>query len=94
MGYRVGSWTIAAAFATERDAFYSASLLSSVTDAAVTYSIRPVLGEDGSVSLVVLEATFEDPDLVSHFETIIAGTHGISVPPAAGLPAAISPVAA
>jgi len=74
------SLSIAAAFAQERDASYAVRLMSSVSDADIRYTLRRVIGEDGEVQMVVLEATFRDPSLASRIETAMEGAHGMIVP--------------
>jgi hypothetical protein len=81
MTYQVGQWTIAAAFACQRDALSAAGLIASCTDAVVRFAMRDVVGEHGRVDLVVLEATFHDADLIVHVETAMRGLHGITIAP-------------
>jgi hypothetical protein len=53
---------VAAAFAQERDASYAVRLMTT-TSTEIRYTLRRVVGEDGDIQMVVLEATFDDPDL-------------------------------
>ena len=55
-------------------------IITSAVDARVAYTRRDVLGEDGSVQLVVLEASFDDPALESRIVTGMEGAHGVIVP--------------
>jgi hypothetical protein len=76
--------TVAAAFAQERDAHYAVQVITSAIEDRVDYTLRHVMGEDGLVQLVILEATFDDPSLEARIVTVMAGTHGVIVPPYAG----------
>lgn len=71
--------TIAAAFATERDAMRATALVATVIEARVSYQLRRVLGEDGTVQMVVLEVSFADPALASRMDTIMRGAHGVPI---------------
>jgi hypothetical protein len=73
-------YIVPAAFAQERDAAYAVRLFSSASDAEVRYTLRRVIGEDGSLQMVVLEATCFDQRLVSRIETAMEGAHGMLVP--------------
>ena len=73
-------FSVAAAFAGERDAAYAVRLFASASGAEVRYTLRHVIGEDGSVQMVVLEATCHDQTLVSRLETAMEGAHGMLVP--------------
>lgn len=76
-----GSFAVAAAFATERDASYAVRLISSATSGAeVRYTLRRVVGEDGEVQMFVLEASYRDPSLRGRLEIAMEGAHGIVVP--------------
>jgi hypothetical protein len=72
--------SVAAAFASERDASYAIRLFTSASDAEVRYTLRQVIGEDGALQMVILEATCADPALVSRLETAMEGAHGMIVP--------------
>jgi hypothetical protein len=75
------SLSVAAAFATERDAGYAVRLLATAaSDAEIRYTLRRVVGEDGDVQMFVLEATFKSPALVERVQTAMEGAHGIVVP--------------
>jgi hypothetical protein len=74
------SLSVAAAFATERDASYAVRLMTTASDADIRYTLRRVIGEDGEVQMFVLEATFRSPALVERVETAMEGAHGIVVP--------------
>jgi hypothetical protein len=74
------SYTVAAAFAQERDASYAARLIASASDVTVRYTLRRVTAENGDLQLVVLEATFADADFASRVETAMTGAHGVLVP--------------
>jgi len=76
---RAPTYAVAAAFAQERDASYAVRLMST-TSADIRYTLRRVIGEDGHVQMVVLEATFDDPALVSRVETAMEGAHGMVIP--------------
>jgi hypothetical protein len=76
---RQPSHSIAAAFAQERDASYAVRLMSTAS-ADIRFTLRPVIGEDGDVQMVVLEASFRDPALVSRIETVMEGAHGMLIP--------------
>ena len=72
--------SIAAAFATERDASYAVRLMSTASDAEIRYTLRRVVGEDGEIQMFVLEATFRSPALAERVETAMEGAHGIVIP--------------
>jgi hypothetical protein len=72
--------TVAAAFARERDAEYAMRMIASAVDAHIEFTMRNVLGEDGDVQLVVLEATFDDPAFEARIVTVMVGSHGVIVP--------------
>lgn len=78
-----GNRTIAAAFASERDASYAMRLIASIADHDIRYTLRRVLGERGDVQMVVLEATAPETDLAERLETAMLGAHGILIPPEA-----------
>ncbi len=46
----------------------------------IRFTLRRVIGEDGDVQMVVLEASFNDPALVSRVETAMEGAHGMVIP--------------
>jgi hypothetical protein len=73
-------FSVAAAFASERDASYAIRLFSSATDAEVRYTLRQVIGEDGGIQMVILEASCTDQALVSRLETAMEGAHGMLIP--------------
>lgn len=70
---------VAAAFAQERDASYAVRLMSTASS-DIRFTLRRVLGEDGDIQMVVLEASFSDPALVSRVETAMEGAHGMLIP--------------
>lgn len=70
---------VAAAFAQERDASYAVRLMAT-TSAEISFTLRRVIGEDGSVQMYVLEAAFSDPALVGRVETAMEGAHGLLIP--------------
>lgn len=76
---RQPSHSIAAAFAQERDASYAVRLMST-TSTDIRLTLRRVIGEDGDVQMVVLEASFPDPALASRVETAMEGAHGMLIP--------------
>jgi hypothetical protein len=57
-------------------------IISSTVDARVDYTRRDVIGEDGTVQIVVLEATYDDPALEGRIVTGMEGAHGVIVPAA------------
>ena len=69
----------AAAFAQERDASYAVRLMATASS-EIRYTLRRVLGEDGDVQMVVLQASFADPALTSRVETAMEGAHGMLIP--------------
>jgi hypothetical protein len=71
--------SVAAAFAKERDASYAVRLMATAST-EIRYILRRVLGEDGAIQMVVLEASFADPALVSRVETVMEGAHGMLIP--------------
>ena len=71
--------SIAAAFAQERDASYAVRLMSTASG-EIRYTLRRVIGEDGDIQMVVLEAWFADPALVGRVETAMEGAHGMLIP--------------
>jgi hypothetical protein len=73
------SHSVAAAFAQERDASYAVRLMST-TSSEIRYTLRRVIGEDGDIQMVVLEASFSDPSLISRVETAMEGAHGMVIP--------------
>jgi hypothetical protein len=73
-------FSVAAAFASERDASYAVRLFASASGAEVRYTLRNVVGEDGGVQMVILEATCTDQALISRLETAMEGAHGMLVP--------------
>ena len=73
------SHAVAAAFAQERDASYAVRLMST-TSSDIRYTLRRVVGEDGDIQMVVLEASFGDPALISRVETAMEGAHGMVIP--------------
>jgi hypothetical protein len=79
---RQRSYAVAAAFAQERDASYAVRLMTT-TSTEIRYTLRRVVGEDGDIQMVVLEASFDDPDLRSRIETAMEGAHGMVIPAAA-----------
>ena len=76
---RQPSQSVAAAFAQERDASYAVRLMSTVSR-EIRFTLRRVIGEDGEVQMVVLEASFRDPALASRVETAMDGAHGMLIP--------------
>jgi hypothetical protein len=76
---RQPSHSVAAAFAQERDASYAVRLMSTASG-DIRFTLRRVLGEDGDIQMVVLEASFSDPALVSRVETAMEGAHGMLIP--------------
>jgi hypothetical protein len=76
---RQPSHSIAAAFAQERDASYAVRLMST-TSTDIRFTLRRVIGEDGDVQMVVLEASFPDPALATRVETAMEGAHGMLIP--------------
>ena len=76
---RQRSYAVAAAFAQERDASYAVRLMTT-TSTEIRYTLRRVVGEDGDIQMVVLEATFDDADLGSRIETAMEGAHGMVIP--------------
>ena len=70
---------VAAAFDQERDASYAVRLMAT-TSSEIRYTLRRVIGEDGDVQMVVLEASFNDQALVSRVETAMEGAHGMVIP--------------
>lgn len=73
------SYSIAAAFAQERDASYAVRLMSTASS-EIRFTLRRVVGEDGDVQMYVLEASYSDPDLTSRVETAMEGAHGMVIP--------------
>jgi len=73
------TFAVAAAFAQERDASYAVRLMAT-TSTEIRYTLRRVVGEDGDVQMVVLEASFDDPALTSRVETAMEGAHGMVIP--------------
>ena len=71
--------TVAAAFAQERDVHYAVRLLSVAVDTKIDFTMRCVRGEDASMQLCILVASFADP-AVSRIETAMEGAHGMVVP--------------
>lgn len=76
---RQRSYAVAAAFAQERDASYAVRLMTT-TSTEIRYTLRRVVGEDGDIQMVVLEATYDDPGLGSRIETAMEGAHGMVIP--------------
>lgn len=74
------SFTIAAAFAHDRDARYAIDLIASSPEIDAQFTRRNVLGERGDVQMVVLEATVSNPAQVSRVETCMVGAHGVPIP--------------
>jgi len=50
------------------------------TSTEIRYTLRRVVGEDGDIQMIVLEATFDDADLGSRIETAMEGAHGMVIP--------------
>ena len=76
---RQPTYSVAAAFAQERDASYAVRLMATASS-EMRYTLRRVLGEDGDIQMVVLEASFADPALTSLVETAMEGAHGMLIP--------------
>jgi hypothetical protein len=76
---RQPSHSVAAAFAQERDASYAVRLMSTVSS-DIRFTLRRVIGEDGDIQMVVLEASFADAALTSRAETAMEGAHGMLIP--------------
>ena len=74
------SFTVAAAFAQERDVHYAVRLLSVAVESKIDYTMRCVRGEDDSMQMCILEAAFCDPALAPRVETAMTGAHGVVVP--------------
>jgi len=72
--------TVTAAFARERDARYALGLIASSPEIQARFTLRDILGEAGDVQMVVLEATLEDPRLVTRVEMCMIGAHGTPIP--------------
>ena len=73
------SYSVAAAFAQERDASYAVRLMST-TSTELRFTLRRVIGENGDVQMYVLEASFPDPALTIRVETAMEGAHGMLIP--------------
>ena len=71
---------VAAAFAQERDVPYAVRLLSVAVDTKIDFTMRCVRGEDASMQLCILVASFADPAVASRIETAMEGAHGMVVP--------------
>ena len=71
---------VAAAFAQERDVHYAVRLLSVAVDTKIDFTMRCVRGEDASMQLCILLASFTDPAVASRIETAMEGAHGMVVP--------------
>jgi hypothetical protein len=80
MAGSVGAFRVAAAFVRERESTHAMRMISSVIDEPVGFSRREVLGEDGSVHLVILEASCDRPSTAGRVRTLMLGFHGIEVP--------------
>lgn len=76
---RQPTYAVAGAFAQDRDASYAVRLMST-TSSEIRYTLRRVVGEDGELQMVVLEASFSDPALASRIETAMEGAHGMVIP--------------
>ncbi len=61
--------TVAAGFAQERDVHYAVRLLSVAVDTKIDFTMRCVRGEDASMQLCILVASFADPAVASRIET-------------------------
>jgi hypothetical protein len=72
--------TVAGAFAQERDVHYAVRLLSVAVDTKIDFAMRCVRGEDASMQLCILVASFADPAVASRIETAMEGAHGMVVP--------------
>jgi hypothetical protein len=70
---------VSAAFASERDAAYAASLIAQSPELVVRYVRRTILSERGDVQMVILEATLADPANAERVETCMAGAHGVRI---------------
>jgi hypothetical protein len=73
------TYSVAAAFAQDRDASYAVRLMST-TSTELRFTLRRVIGENGDVQMYVLEASFPDPALTSRVETAMEGAHGMLIP--------------
>ena len=76
---RQPTYAVAGAFAQDRDASYAVRLMTT-TSSEIRYTLRRVVGEDGELQMVVLEASFSDPALASRIETAMEGAHGMVIP--------------
>lgn len=76
---RQPTYAVEGAFAQDRDASYAVRLMST-TSSEIRYTLRRVVGEDGELQMVVLEASFSDPALASRIETAMEGAHGMVIP--------------
>jgi hypothetical protein len=79
MSHRTRS-TVTAAFAHEGSAAYARRLIGGALDISVTYDLRNVLNERGTVEMVVLEATLADPLQAGRVETLMTGANGMLIP--------------
>jgi hypothetical protein len=80
IGMAQPTFTVAAAFAQERDVHYAVRLLSVAVESKIDFTMRCVRGEDDSMQMCILEAAFSDPTLTGRVETAMAGAHGVVVP--------------
>lgn len=74
---RPGHQTVGAAFAQERDAQRAIAMMRSVTEAPIDYAMQEVRDEGGRLQMIILEATFDDPEVTDHLLTVLRGAHGI-----------------
>jgi hypothetical protein len=80
MRRRVPAFTVAAAFADEREASYAVRLISASPEIDASFTLRRVLGDHDEIQMVVLEATVENAALRDRLETCIEGAHGAIIP--------------
>jgi hypothetical protein len=79
MSHRTRS-TVTAAFAHEGSAAYARRLIGGAVDISVTYNLRNIFNERGTVEMVVLEATLADPLQAGRVETLLTGANGMLIP--------------
>ncbi len=75
--------TVTAAFAQERDAGFAVALIASASDIEARFVRRSVLSERGEIQMVILEASFADPEQSDRVASCMTGAHGVRMRPQA-----------
>jgi len=80
-----------AAFAREVDARFALGILTSSTGRILSSIMRPIVGSDGRIDVVLLDVEVEDLEF-ERIQTAMTGAHGVVMPGATTM-SAVSAIA-